>query len=779
MLKTTIVDESLYENPIAIRLSAKQKREYGDYKAENGSFDTFKGVSLELCALIDEQRMERAEHTENVKDWRWQYNATKGKEVGAFGPWPGSANVHTPSTRDAVNTLHAQLMRVCVGIEPYAKMSAGPAPLQEKASIGEDLLNHALADNMAYADKLDMILKDALIEGTRIAKVYWCRTVKTQRDLRRVDSKLIAQINDENTDDVEENPEDSLVYKNQEYRYGDTVEVDIPTLIEDNPNMEYIALDDFAIYPTSQIDLQKAILVGARYRKTANDLLRGVEAGHYDREAVDYLLEKGPSGESTPSSNRLVTDTEEDMGVFPTIPNLQRHQPYEIWEVIYEFDANGDGIDEDCLFTFDYGTKTMLRAIPYPYRHGKRHFVRYCPFPRSDFFFGDSLPQILFSLQNQENAATNQGLDGGSLANAIIALKLNTSDLDLSAHRLKLFEVWPVDDFNELQFPDIPRPGQNAYLDRQVIRSMMEQASGVNDASAGLQPSKSRPLGETSAILEQAGYKFQDIIRRVQSSNNEVFWQVFMLIWQYMDEGREKEITGREESVFDGLTKQQILGNMAIVPHGNNINTNREMELVTAEKLVLAAERNPDMQTPTRKWHTYRRFLNAMGIKDYESFIGTLDEAKQKEANPEKPPLWDQSKVQPDDVTKLAKYIADNPELSQAIQSVLPLASAMGLIKQQADPQAEMQLKQQEGQQNMALKQQQAQSDMQIKEAKAQHQMQIEGAKAQTGLAIQGAQAQQALAVNQQKAGQDSEIKKEAAETQNTIARQKPKTNGR
>lgn len=774
--KTYIVDESVYKNAISIHVNrdkapSEEPGSRGDYYP-NGIDD----VGKEIISLIAAQYQDRDERDQMVDWWRFIYETTKGYKKGS-GSFEGSANVHTPMVRNAADVLHGEIYRVMTGTEPYIRFRNRKIGVQQDELLKkrEAFIHSRLENEIDYPNKIDGTSKRSIIDGTCVLKTCWRRESRIETDAK--------EINEENLRSLYEGDpnQEKLVMQALAggVKFGeDTIlpgegrlVMNGPEITADQPDAVRIDFHNFVLYPV-RASIDTAVMVGHRIWATENDLWHGVDEGLYDEEAVERLLKEVHPQEwyhTSPFPFEPENQNDSSDLTDPQSGTLRKHAPFELFEVVYKFDANQDGRAEDCVFVVDVQKNIVLRAQPSPYWHGQRPYVDYTPFPREGYFFGYSIVEILEGLQDIDDTVTDQLLDAGTLANSPFITRKNTNNNNLTPSKLYPGLIVDVDEHDDYQLHSWALPSNDNFLDRQVISHMAEMLSGVTDATAGLQPSESRPLGETTALLERAGYRFQVIIERMQRASARLARQIVGLERQYLTPEAEQEITGETPGLFSGISKRELRQGLSIYPLGNNNNTNKQMLLVSAEKMVLAAQTAPEMQEPAQHWEIMRQFVEAHGHRDVETYIQNKEAfVEAQKAKQNQPPTLNPPAMKLDEAFSAAYMLQINPQIAQYLQQAAQLLSglqAMGIgedasknlqaQKQLVDQQAKMKDQQTENTKQAAIQEVQHAKDM------AQRDLDFEAESKQRDL-----DHSQALATLQQQNQQQASISKVRSEQQ-------------
>ena len=643
------------------------KISFGKDKREELARDLHRKVRQAFRALADKH--------ERIRAWRQQYES---KSIPKSTPWPNAASLNIPTTRAAVDTVHAHIYQAITGTTPLFRVEASGANDVTPAQIIEQVMQWQMVEQIDMPDAWDTLLKDGFIDGTSIAKPNWRRESKRTRKpgfVRGDDGKIA--LNDQGK------PTRALV-EETEYTIN-------------QPAVDVIDILDFCLYPANSKTIDSAIMVGHRVWKTDNDLRLGVRNGLYDQAQIDAVLE-GKASQPDQQSEQYGGDEARDAeaGVESGMASDTEDRPYEVFELIALYDADGDGIKEDCLFVLEMSTMTLLRAEVYPYWHNERCYIDYTPIPRSGSFFGYSIPELLESLHAEINAIRNQRVDAGTLVLSPVLAARRTVKFDFNRQRWRpggvVFMDDPKNDVMPLSFQ--ANGIQQSFSEEQSAREQAEKITGASDYSQGASPSRSRTLGEVSSVLSEGNKKWDIIISRLHRRNNKLANQIIGLNRQYLPAATEYAITQNGQRVFLTLSANDLRARIRIQAQGNTLNANKELELQKWETLFQMSQQDPLMKKPTRQYAINAGYIQAMGSVNPVPYIGTEDEAKQLEQQmenaPPEPPPPPQLAGKLDEAATLALMFKEEQITPQQYQEAGQMAStftgAVAGAKASAEP---------------------------------------------------------------------------------------------
>jgi hypothetical protein len=569
----------------------------------NLSADARKQVGLDLLQKIRDSRQGMAPLLRDVEKWRKRYESELPDK--SF-PWPDCSNLNVPITQTHVDTYKAHIKSVITSVSPYVLVSTSSKAKKAKAGLVQRAVHNMQEDRMKLSESLNDTIQESLIAGTCVGKVVWREDYRTVRDEEPETDPLGMPVIG-----PDGRPAVKLVEK-EEPRYR-------------GPKVELVDLDNFVVYPLTVKDAESATLIGDKYRLTADEIRRRVKKGIFDADAANSLLD-------AMGNEQGQTETSEEYK--DSIDGISKVDFGELWfwEVIAPYDYNKDGLQEDCLFVLEEKTGTIVRAIQFPYWHGRRYYVPIRPFPRAKRFFGRALPKILEGVQDELNAVHNQRVDATTIAMTKAFKTRNNSGIDMDAQIITPGAVIPMKEMDDLQEIDINPlvPGVDV---EQISRDWGERASGVTDIASGKGTEEQKTLGEVRLVSAQGGARFSDTIEELQASTVEITEQVMGLMYQYMTDEELNELAEVEltpETTPDHvLTRADLRDSWKLKAHGNTGTANKMQQRDEALGIYDKLMENPlVMNNPVYIHRVTADLLNAYDRTDVESYIGSEEELK-------------------------------------------------------------------------------------------------------------------------------------------------------
>ncbi len=554
-----------------------------------------KTIGQELLSKIRSARAGMAAMFDKVSVWEQFYEGTLPEK--AF-PWPDCSNVNVPLTQWVCDTYKARIADVLLSVSPLVLVEP-PAGLsgpeyKAKAQAVEGFLQ-GYSERIGLGEVLaDDILASALRTPAAVTKVVWREELKNATRYMPIEDEVSGE------PVLDESGQPTLEPKRIEVQ------------AHRGPRCEFVELENLVIWPLTAKSVQDCQIVGDRFRLTPQQVKERVKVGRFDRIAQEL-----------PSESEAGSDQAEELQAIDESIGIDRLGDYEqvsFWEVIAPYDVDGDGIEEDCVFTLEQGSGTIVRAIKFPYYHGIRYYDFCVLFPRPGRTFGRTMPQILEGSQRELNAIHNQRIDAITLAMSKSFTALKSSTIELDTLMVAPGSVVLVDSHDDIRELDIsPQvPGLDA---EQMARDYAERASGINDLSTGRETEEAKTATEVGLVASEAGIRFADTIRSAQSTVVNIIKQVGGLCYQYADD---------TELQAHGIERDDLIFPWQYVAHGNTGTANKAQQRQESMLLYNTLMQNPLVgQDLTRIWRLSQDILQAFDRTDTEAYLGTEDEAKQ------------------------------------------------------------------------------------------------------------------------------------------------------
>ena len=502
-------------------------------------YDTFKSAVGPLHAKIDH--------------WHKLYE-TSSQERKMF-PWPDAANFNVPLIMATVDSIHARITKAVFDVDPIWLAKARHAGTHDAAKKAEKYLDY-WADEAGVAEKLDMLTLNMLIEGTGILKADWVRATRSIPEMP----------------DPQGQPGPSEV---TEY---------------EGPSVYHVPLKDFIMIPADAPTMEDAVYVGHRVFLNHQQLTSRRDQGFYFN--VDKLLEN--QGDST--FNRSPQPISSIIATKASDAKYEETNQYEIIEMYGPYDF-GDG-PVPALMTFSAEHSILLRIEPYPYQYGRAPYVDFTVYPRANFFWGRSVPEMLESAQAEITAMHNMRADAIAIRIAPPIVTLTGSPWDPEETPWQpgqRIEVTNPNEIYQMQLQDVP---SSLFAHEQDTLAFVERVTGMSDYFMGRSPSQNRTATEVNRVTSEGLARIDVMVSRFQKTGmKKLAWIMWWLLYQYrpfIDYFADENIS-YQISKLEMRPSSNGLMPFEFVPHGELSDASKEARR-QQKLMLLQAASGPLMQ---------------------------------------------------------------------------------------------------------------------------------------------------------------------------------------
>lgn len=262
----------------------------------------------------------------------------------------------------------------------------------------------------------------------------------------------------------------------------------------------------------------------------------------YDAKAVEEL---------GPSSERDATTREENI-VPQTEPETAEK---ELWEITFLRDLDDDGFEEWYLATVSVVNRKMLRLKRDDL--DQQRFILLVPLVRPDTEL-DGYSVVLdklLTIAEEHTARRNMIADRSALVNGAPVKRLEGCPWDPEEIPWGPRAIIPVTNMNEVDVVSVPDVPESSWrLLAESIESS-ERVIGMNDTSLGINPDKSRTLGEVRMVAGYSEIRIEEILMNLREAMEDLF-QVRHAIYIRLLEEQGEKAGGAPSNVQVGLERR-------------------------------------------------------------------------------------------------------------------------------------------------------------------------------------------------------------------------------
>ena len=415
---------------------------------------------------------------------------------------------------------------------------------------------------------------------------------------------------------------------------GEITPASVEMVVYDAPTLDLVTVENFGTFPRANVDPQESPGVYRRVMLTGQEILERAVLGVFDAQAVDMLR-------ALPGDHPLARPDDELRGIQAGMGAADmrfRAQSYELTLIYYRYAPREDSDEPaaDWCFVLHEESKTILRAIPTPYWHGKRPYVVMSPYQDVEGFYGDSLAAAgAGDVQTAKTTLLRLAVDAMAIGIApemLVAQSLGSHVGDIKSRRGPGGILTMPDSFFENPGSKLQPFGNQGYSPSTVIPLLEaldregQESTGVSDNIKGVQGNNVTAT-EASQIQDSAQKTIGFLSERFAEGMKGVGELIYDLNYQYQGNAGPstlwQEINGAHETVmFEAFN-----GSYEISTNGVRDTSNRAVKAARSEKLLTTLMQFPQIVTnPSRLHRLVSDYVTDSGHRDPEAVIGSEDE---------------------------------------------------------------------------------------------------------------------------------------------------------
>ena len=427
--------------------------------------------------------------------------------------------------------------------------------------------------------KIVALIKDGLIYGTGVAKVYW----------KTIEKEVTTYIYDQTGRPVLDENGDYLVETRKVKDH-------------DDPTLENVNIYDFFIDPEAT-EIQDANWVIHRYWKTLDAL---EQAGIYKnlRTLKRYLSNNSAEERSTEEKTRR------EYAYGQQVENDSTVDKVEIWEM---WDKDG--------LTMVAAGNVVIREQSNPFWHGQKPFIVFRDSVVPNEFYGKGEIEPVKKLQYTLDTIQNQIIDNRTQI-LMNMWKVKGENVDESELVYRPNGIIHVSSEFEDVLPITPIDvTKNASQDLALVKADIQQALGIYDYSKGGESQANKTATGISLVQEAANARFAHKIQLFEEALKELGNFILALYQQFVTDEKVIRVAGEKGVEYKRVIPSEIAGEYDCEPEAGStqpINKEAEREDVLNLYSIFAQEPYQQLNTELK-----REILQKFGM---ETLVGALDE---------------------------------------------------------------------------------------------------------------------------------------------------------
>lgn len=410
----------------------------------------------------DRAKRARTEQVENkLPDWEKAYRGIPRERVRTI-PWYNASNIVVQIIRLFVDTYVARTQGIIASTRPIYTVDRFP---REQRDAVELYLHRKAFNTWNHLQVCGQMLSRGTKQGTAVVKQVW-----SEETAFEVSGAGAGQVVAE----------------------GEWEEREVTKYL--GPLAKCIPFEDFAVYPITANNFDEVEISFHRLRFTVESALRKLRAGKWFNITEDEI-----QSESRLPQDIKRLDDQERAGIHD-----QYLKEFEIIECFLEWPITND-------FTKNYRLVVLLnpglhRVVDLyfdPVPVGVNTFFLYKPNPRDDFFYGESWPEILGSMQEEVSTIHNDRRNASFLASAPVFKRRSGATVPNPSTTWYPGKVWDLEDMDDFEVVSVGRQLGDLLTEEMQVINIAERIMGIGAPMQGMSAGQSDKRGvyNTGGVL--------------------------------------------------------------------------------------------------------------------------------------------------------------------------------------------------------------------------------------------------------------------------------------
>ncbi len=575
--------------------------------------------------VLENHRRDIDDRGERIRKRMNRYAKLMGWLDSKDWPWANCSNMWLPVMLTASLRMKATLENAIKSTRPLMMSAARQRRNNEKTAKIDKILDYQFFQENNGEKKTDAFICNFVDDEAAYAFIHWVKEQQTINETKvlpapseqipyttqallaikdRFGDLAIASMKDNDgyswEVEYEEEGEPSKARVEFYDRDDGRIEMCITRRATtfNGPAFEVLDFED-VVFPVRSANLQPpgpSNPLGAPYvnricKASVDSIKRNKRLGIYDLLTDEDITKIEDASSSTGSGKDEEAPMEQkDALEGVSVSRAGEYADRQMVEHFGRWDIDGDGLEEDVIFTVVTDAKVLCRARllteVYPGLPIKRPFAHESFIPIPNRVLGLSLCDLLEPIQDAMKTMFDQHIDWGTITNMPWFVYRAASGFRPEVIRLQPGEGLPADDpSRDLAFPQFPTKDSGFALNTMaVLQQFGERLSMQNDTSFGRVPtgkaSALRTVGTTMALLQQTDVRSEQVLRRLFHAYADAYQLIHSLNRRYLPEKKEIRIAGFSgpgQDAYDEIKPDDLDADVDFEFKASLLNTNRQV----------------------------------------------------------------------------------------------------------------------------------------------------------------------------------------------------------
>ena len=564
------------------------------------------------------------------------------------GPWKGSSNLHVQMPYWLVDSINTRLV---TGIWSQTPLVSGKAEEDDDQEIFRDACKlvdwHLQPKRMNARAMWSKISKMRCIHGAGVGLISYAFDEYTYRALEETASPALL-FNPDGTPMIDDDGQ-PVIQSAKETTLKRAVRYDGPVLFPLEWDDLIKSKEGFNLQPLTESNPGGSDFVGLRTFQNLSLIwqLKDSSYGYIDDDddmkKRDWWIDNAPSqdrsGDAITSDNQQRVKTQDrHEGMQRSLstrrtPTIRPNPEFEVlrWFMPWPLE-NEEGEEEwtECVFFAATAPRKLIGA----YRLSDIYWQDERPLLEMHYqtvgtrWYSMGVMEIAKHLSAELDTIHNMRMDVGFATNMPFFFYRATSTINPEKIQLRPLKGVPVDDINDVRFPQLQNVTSFYNQEEQLLYTLVERVMGVTDLFLGMSPTRGAASRHATGFV---GTQQESMARMGETSSQDaeafsfLCRTIYNMELQFGPEERSLRLQGKEGPLTQQLSRKEMWmrGEYDFRIGANAGLYGSMMRQEQAQTLSQLAANSPIiMQDPAKMWEVLNFALHSVDIQNPEQFIG-------------------------------------------------------------------------------------------------------------------------------------------------------------
>jgi hypothetical protein len=237
---------------------------------------------------------------------------------------------------------------------------------------------------------------------------------------------------------------------------------------------------------------------------------------------------------------------------------------------------------------------------------------------------------LTYSLAKEIDAQHNMKVDFGLLSTLPFGFYRASSSMAQEKIPFEPGALIPLDNPQaDVYFPNLGNRTVFGMQEEAALYNYIERMASVSDMSLGVLGAQgaARTASGARIVAQESNTNLDIYLKRLNKGFKKLLHGIFEMLQQRVEPGMQFRLFGDDGNNYWATvrSREEIAGNYDFILEPSSANSNRQIQMDTAQQLYQITSNPLDIQlgiiTPTERYEAVKNYLQTLGVKNFSRFI--------------------------------------------------------------------------------------------------------------------------------------------------------------